>query len=274
MTDPEAVRSLARSGDGAAALELAASAWRDWLAAGTLEEGRAVLAETLGAPGADVPSAARVRVLYADGLLTFRQGDQESSRKRNEEALTVARAAGDRRGESDALVGLSRVSFRDGDYDRVRELAQQARELAREVGGLEAEAAPLHMLAAGTRLRGDYERARELYEESLELGRARENAHSISMELHNLGWVELHLENQAAAAARFAERGEAVGATDAPYEVAMESLNDAALAWSAGEHERAAELLRAAEATLAEAGTALDPDDAFEVAWLRERLAF
>ena len=70
---------------------------------------------------------------------------------------------------------------------------------------------------------------------------------------------------------RFAECAE-LRASDDPYDVAMRHLNDAALAYAAGERRRALELLGTAQSTLDDAGIALDPDDAFEVDWLRSRV--
>jgi len=271
---PEDVRRLLDGGDPVAALEAAAGPRRAWLSSGELEAGRSVLAAVLAAPGAEGPTATRARVLYGDGLLAFRQGAQEESRARNEEALRVARAAADPGAESLALTGLSRVAFRDGDYAQVRALAAQARSIARETGEREAELAPLHMLAAGTRLGGDYAAARELYEESIELQRelGRESEHrGIAMEQHNLGWVELHLGDVDAAARRFAER-DAVDSQEA-YDVAWRDVNAAALAAARGDRESAARLLVSGEAALTAMGMALDPDDAFELDWLRGQLA-
>jgi hypothetical protein len=52
----------------------------------------------------------------------------------------------------------------------------------------------------------------------------------------------------------------------------MTHLNQAALAFAAGDSNRAADLLEQTESTLESAGIVLDPDDAFEVEWLRDRL--
>src|SRR5439155_24729806 len=133
----------------------------------------------------------RVRALYADGALAFRAGDQQRSLERNQEALRIARATDDVRGECDALTGLARVALRDGRYDEVVALARQARDRARAAGDREAEAAPLHLQVAGIRLQQDYAGAREVYLESLDLNAALGNAAWVAMEQHNLGWVEL-----------------------------------------------------------------------------------
>jgi tetratricopeptide (TPR) repeat protein len=130
---------------------------------------------------------------------------------------------------------------------------------------------PLHLLAAGTRLAGDYDAAAELYNESLELNRRLGDARMVGMELHNLGHVEVHRGNVDAAGRCFAERAD-VSAQDDPYEVAMTHLNNAALAFVRGDRRRASEQLERTQSTLDDAGIVLDPDDAFEVDWLRAEL--
>ena len=265
----EAARFLAENGEEEAAAELAANLWRLWLLLGDVAGGRQLLAAALDV-GDRRPSRARALALYGDGLLAFRAGAQTESQDRNEAALRAARAIGDRQAEALALVGLSRVAFRAGDYPRVRSLAAEARGLTRQLDAA-AGAAPLHMLAAGTRLAGDLDEAVELYTESLELARRLGDSRGVAIELHNLGHVELHRGNLEAAERYFAECAEIRNRRD-PYEAAMTHLNQAALAFARGDPEAAAELLGRTRSTLEGAGIMLDPDDAFEVGWLSDRL--
>jgi tetratricopeptide (TPR) repeat protein len=213
--------------------------------------------------------AARARALYADGLAAFREGDQRTSKTKNEAALELARESGDLEAEALALVGLSRVALREGDYAGVCTLASRARERV-EGESRALDAGPLHMLAAGTRLMGRYDAARDLYAESLELNREMRNDYGIGMELHNLGFVELHRGNPSEAEHLFNEAATLSG--DAPYDLAMGDLERGALAAVQGDRSTAAELLATAEKRLRDAGIVLDPDDAFELAWVRDAL--
>ena len=265
-----AVSWFAGSGEHEAAAELASNVWRLWFVSGDVVGGRRLLAAAIDVPGV-APSRARALALYADGLLAFRAGEQSESRERNEEALAAARAVGDREAEALAFVGLSRVAFRDGDYERVRSLAAEARELTRDLDAA-AGVMPLHMLAAGTRLSGDLDGAVELYTESLDFNRSLGDSGMAGVELHNLGHVELHRGNVDVAERCFAECAEIRGGDQDPYDAAMTNLNQAALAFAAGERDRAAELIGQTESTLESAGIVLDPDDAFEVDWLRGQL--
>jgi tetratricopeptide (TPR) repeat protein len=265
----EAARFLAENGDEEAAAELAEKVWWLWYLPGDLDGARQLFTAALDG-GEGSPSRARALALYSAGRVAFRAGAQGESQARNEAALQAARAVGARDAEALALVGLSRVAFRDGDYQRVRSLAAEARELA---GDLDAAtgAAPLHMLAAGTRLAGEYDEAVKLYNESLELAHRTGDSRGVGMELHNIGHIELHRGNIDAAERCFAERAEVCN-NDDPYEAAMTHLNHSALAFARGDREGAAELLQRTQSTLDGVGIVLDPDDAFEVSWLRDRL--
>ena len=265
----EAARFLTSKGEEEAAADLAANVWRLWFLVGDVAGGRRLLAAALDV-GRQPASRSRALALYGDGVLAFRAGEQAESEGRNEQALEVARAVGDREAEALALVGLSRVALRNGDYPRVQSLAAKARELTRDLGEA-AGAAPLHLLAAGTRLAGDYAGAVDLYTESLALNRRLGDSRGVGMELHNLGHVEVHRGNVKEAERCFAECA-AVRARDDPYEAAMTGLNQAAISFARGDRDQAAALLEHTQATLDEAAIVLDPDDAFEVTWLRDNL--
>ena len=238
---------------------------REYLGKGDISGGRAFLAEVLDRDG--TPSHHRALVLYADGLLAFRQGEMDVSRARNETALAMARELGDGEAEAYALVGLSRVALRAGDYADVVALAERARELVRD--DRDASVAPLHMQAAGTRLLGRYEEARTLYEESLELNRVRGDARMTAAELHNLAHVALRLGDVDEAEERLEEWRALVALSEDPYDLAMQRLNEAALLIARGSPECAGPLLAEAEERLAAAGIVLDPDDASELQHLR-----
>ena len=266
----DAVDHFAKVGDAPSALELAGRSWRLWFARGELDEGGAVITTALSVPGGTAAPRWQVRALSADGILAFRAGDQPRSRASNEKALQIARQTGDVRGECDALTGLARVALRDGRYGEVIALARQARDLATDAGDQEAGAAPLHLHAAGTRLGGDYAAARELYLQSLSLNTDLGNRAWVSMELHNLGWVELHLGNVEAAKARFRQRDEA-GVTDV-YGEAWTELNWSAVAAAESDVADAHRRFAIGSSGLDRLGLALDPDDLAELEWLRKQV--
>ncbi len=264
-----AVKTFCQNGDAASALELVGRAWRVWLSQDALGEGSAMAAAALSTPGAVAVPVWRVRTLYGDGVLAFRAGDTARSLDRNQEALDIARAAGDLRGECDALTGLARIALRDGRYDDVVALAVQARERAQQGGDCGAEAAPLHLHAAGVRLQGDHAAARNLYLESLELNVSLGDARWVAMEQHNLGWVELHLGDVDSAEARFASIEPQAG--DA-YGKAWDDLYRAATALARGRRDEARQRFGAGAKALEALHATLDPDDQAEFDWLASRL--
>ena len=265
----EAARFLTEAGEHAAAVELVSKLWRIWLRTGDIAGGRQMLAAVLDV-GPRNPSKARALALYGSGLLAFRSGAMDESKSRNEQALEAARGVGDPEAEALALVGLSRVALRDHDYARVRSLSAEARELTRDLDPV-TWVWPLHLLAAGTRLAGEYDEAHRLYTESLQLNRRLQDSGLAGMELFNLGFVELHRGRTDEAERCFAESAATRRPND-PYDTAMADLGEAALAAARNQRERALRLLDRVLSTLHAAGIALDPDDSYEVDWLRERL--
>jgi tetratricopeptide (TPR) repeat protein len=213
----------------------------------------------------------RTRALYADGLFAFRAGETDRSRQRNEEALGIARTTNDVRGECEALTGLARVALREGRHGDVIALAEEGRARAKQAGDIAAEAAPLHLHAAGERLLGHYGVARDLYVESAELNRAIGNEAWVSMEQHNLGWVELHLGDVDAAAERFRARDDSIAGDRVAG--AWTELNAAGVAIARGEKDEARRHFETGTQRLRELEVTPDPDDAFELAWLLEQLA-
>ncbi len=265
----DAARTLTASGDGEAAMELAANAWRVWMVGRDIDGGRRFLGAVLD-EGEQAPSRSRALALYGDGLFAFWQGDDAASWRRNEEALECAESAGDPEALALANLGLSRVLLNEGRYEASRAAAKRARAHAGELGEAMRQA-PLHMHAQAARAAGDYGEAAALFAESLALNRRIEDGGMVVVELHNLGHVEIHLGNVDRAEQLFAELEQLEDGAD-PYGEAMTGLNRAALAYRRGDLERARELLSGAEATLA--GSGIDPsaDDRAELDWLEAQL--
>ena len=251
-------------GEPERALRLAAALTTFWREGDRLPEGREWMESVLVASGADVPSAARAKALCGAGMLAFKQGDQEASRARNEEALRMARAADDWRAQMLALVGLARVALREGDIAAVRDNAERARTMARDMRDREGESRPLHMLAAAARLVGDLERARQLYDESLALARELKDDGMVAVELLNLGHVERSVGSHERSEEFFQESLRLSLARGTMSLVPQCLVGLGCTAAAAGDLSRAARLLGAGEARLQDTGATLDPDDQLE----------
>jgi tetratricopeptide (TPR) repeat protein len=255
--------------DADAAVELGANAWRIWMVARELGEGRAFLAAALDGSGGTPRH--RALALYGDGLLAFWTGAYDESRKRNEQALELARESGDPEALTLAHLGLCRSFFGAGDYEQAQASAKESLRHAEQLGPAISQA-PLHGYAQSTRFLGDLDEAADLLGQSLALNRRIDDKGMISVELHNLGHVELHRGNLDAARRLFEEL-EARPQPDDPYSVAMTHLNAGALAFADGDLERARQKLSSADATLTDSGIEPAPDDRYELDNLRRQLA-
>jgi tetratricopeptide (TPR) repeat protein len=255
---------LARAAGGldiAEATELAARAWRLWMAARDVAGGRAFLAEVLDERQPSDPSRWRALALYGDGLFAFWAGDAEGARRRNEEALALAQELDDSEALVYAHLGTSRVALEDGDHARAREHAVAARALA--VGfGEAAGQAPLHMEAQATRSAGDYDGAAELFEQSLALNRRIDDPSMVPVELHNLGLVEIHRDDADAAEQYFAQ----LPPSEDEYVQALMRVNRAGVAYRRGNVDEARELLAGVD------GEEFASDDREELEWLKREL--
>jgi tetratricopeptide (TPR) repeat protein len=263
-------------GEPARALRLAAALTAFWRDTGRLEEGRRWMQSVLAGPAAEVPSAARATALCGLATLAFKQGDQETARIQNEEALHIARAADDWPAQILALVGLARVALRDGDAVAGREHAERARTLARDMRNREAESSPLHLLAAAARVAGELRRAQELYDESVALARELKDDAIVAVELLNLGHVERQLGNHDRSEHLFRESLRLSLAHGSARLIPDCLVGLGCTAAVRGDLHRAARLLAAGQAALEAAGAVLDPDDQPEfdraVNAVRERL--
>ncbi|MDQ4032775.1 MAG: tetratricopeptide repeat protein [Actinomycetota bacterium] len=88
-----------------------------------------------------------------------------------DQALTIYRRLGDRRGEAEALRGLGEVERRVGGYAQAREYHSQALSLARELGDRRGEVEALRGLGHIERLVGGFAQAREYHSQALTLAR-------------------------------------------------------------------------------------------------------
>lgn len=137
--------------------------------------------------------------LYEQGLAAFREGNQATSKRLNEEALDVARANADRVNEVRALIGLSRVAFREGDHARLRKLCDEAMPIWEALPDRSTVTSPIHMRAESARMESEFERARELYEQSIAASHASGDEGMVALELNNMALLELTAQQPARA---------------------------------------------------------------------------
>ncbi len=164
-----AVEWLTETGDAEWGLRLGGALFRYWEMREYLAEGRARLDKLLKIAGAQAPTKARSRALFAAGVLGVEQGDYAAADALIRESLEISRQLGNAQGAAVCLNALA-VSARDrGDILSARSLFEESLTVWREVGDPKAVASAVSNLANIVKLQGDNTRARSLYAECLSI---------------------------------------------------------------------------------------------------------
>ncbi|MFN2513389.1 MAG: protein kinase [Pyrinomonadaceae bacterium] len=121
-------------------LRLAGALWRFWEMRGYLAEGRKHLASFISLPESEFTIKARLKALYAVGVLADAQCDYAAARSWFEEKLKLSRKLGDKWGVANSLNNLGIVALRQRDYDTAGSLYEESLTLWRELGNQSAVA--------------------------------------------------------------------------------------------------------------------------------------
>jgi hypothetical protein len=162
-------------GEVESAVRLAVAIGRFWFFRSFYEEGarwlESLLENLLASPGAVAP-AVHVRALYRAGILAWMRGDASRCGALGEEALALARAAGDAEGTALGLSLRACATPLEGQLDRAAEYAEQAVTAARQAGVRGTLGGQLLVQGNVLLELGELERAQAAAAEGLELLRA------------------------------------------------------------------------------------------------------
>jgi predicted ATPase/DNA-binding NarL/FixJ family response regulator len=164
------------------ALGLSGTLGEFWYVRGHWSEGRRWLEMAL-ASGAEAPDAARAKALARAGLMTWGQGDYESSIALTEEGLGLSRRAGDDAAVAAALRTLGLAEMHRHGLERASELLEEAVGLDRASDNAAGVARSLSVLGLVAVARQDYDRALALYEEGVALARKAEDDFALNVSL-------------------------------------------------------------------------------------------
>ena len=190
---------LIETGDAEWGLRLGAALFRFWEMREYFAEGRESLGRLLKLAGATAPTKARVRALFAAGVLTLEQGDYTSADALIRESLNTARELGDKQCAAICLNALAVNAQHRDDCAGARALFEESLLLWRELGDQKAVARSLSNLANIVKSQGDYSSARSLYAESLAIFRQLGDPRCVAWSMNYQGDVARELGDFTAA---------------------------------------------------------------------------
>jgi predicted ATPase/DNA-binding CsgD family transcriptional regulator len=235
--------SLTRA-DPVPGLRLAASLRVYWRTRGHAAEGADVLRALLDAPAAQEATLLRARALAAAAALLETTGSYATAEDYCQEALAIARAAGDEYLVADLLHERASVLLRRGQPGALP-LIEQGLDLARRLGELHLTARLLSARSYATYAEGDPAGAARDTAEALRLSRQAGDRLQVGSMLGNLGYYELSAGDLDAARRHLAESLDIFRALNHSDGIVYQAIN-------LGLAEYLADSPRAAEALFAE----------------------
>ncbi len=157
--------------DGPALVRMAGALWPFWHEQTYFAEGHRWLEVALDL-GHAAPAADRIAALTGAGTLAWYQARIEQALAWHEQALALAREAGDRAAEAFSLINLSGPAMEFGDYDLAFTRLEAGLRAARAVGATEAASLALHNLGCLAWLQGEYQTSQQRAKEALALAQA------------------------------------------------------------------------------------------------------
>ena len=234
-----------------AALEMASAIWRFWQQRGHVAEGRSRLERLLALPAAAPRDATRARALGAAGSLAYWLADYGAMERHYVEAAEIARELGDRRLISHALFDLSFVWFSSGDLEASLRHLNECLEVAEE-DDLVLRARASNTIGYARMAVGDAAGALEPIERAIDLHRRAGERLALSESLTAAAIVNRALGRRDEALRRLAEATALIGPTTEALFVVPIVFHHAILATDAGDAERGAILVGAAERVVEE----------------------
>ncbi|HEY2822814.1 MAG TPA: protein kinase [Candidatus Acidoferrum sp.] len=184
-----ALEWLTETGDAAWGLRLGTDLFNFWETREYLAEGCEKLIRILNLPSAAAPNKARMRALFAVGVLAGEQRDYSVAEKYVNESIVLARALGDQAGLAVALNALAVLRREQLDLSGAQKMFEECLAIWREIGDQRAIARTLSNQAGVAKIGGDYERSRTLYAESFATFRALGDREGVAWSLNHQGDV-------------------------------------------------------------------------------------
>jgi predicted ATPase len=170
-------------------LRLGLALFRFWEMREYLAEGRELLGKLLRVAGAAAPNNARMRTVFAAGVLAAEQGDHAAAGRLHEESLEIARLLEDKQSVAISLNALA-VGARDtGNLTAAKTLFEESLALWKDLCDNLAVARALSNLASVVKSQGDSAHALALYRECLAIFRELQDRTGMAWALNHQGDV-------------------------------------------------------------------------------------
>ncbi|MGO8960929.1 MAG: adenylate/guanylate cyclase domain-containing protein [Streptosporangiaceae bacterium] len=211
--------------DPAPGIRLVGSLRTFWKARGHATEGAQALRALLDVPAAESATLGRARGLAAAAYLLEQTGDYPIAEKYCEDALAIARLAGDNYLVADVLSVQASVLLRRGQRDTALPLIELGLELARRPDEPHLRARLLAARAFALDVGGDHEGAIRDAAESVRLYRQVGDRREVGTMLGNLGYAELSTGNLDIARSHLLESLNIARTLNDHYGVVYETFN-------------------------------------------------
>jgi predicted ATPase len=184
-----ALEWLLETGSAEWGLRLGAALFRFWESREHLAEGRDRLAKLLKIAGAEKPTIARLRAVFAAGILAREQGDYAAAYDLIADSLDIARKLNDKKCIATALNALAVNAQDRAELQDSHALFEESLAVCRELGDAHSVARALSNIANVATLRQDYAQARTLYAQCLSTFRELGDRSGIAWTLNHEGDV-------------------------------------------------------------------------------------
>jgi predicted ATPase/class 3 adenylate cyclase len=211
--------------DPAPGLRLATSLRMFWKTRGHAAEGTDALRALLDASAAQGATPLRARALACTVSLLEQTGGYSIAGEYCEEALAIARSAGDDYLVADLLELRAFILLRQGQYDAALPLVELGLNLARRVGEPHLTGRLLSVRSFARDVEGDHVGAARYAAESLRLYRQAGDQRGIARMVGNLGYIELSIGELDSARSHLLESLEIFRALNDNYGAAYHTFN-------------------------------------------------
>jgi non-specific serine/threonine protein kinase len=246
---------------------LVAALFRFWLARGYLREGLSWAESMLVLEPVEGADSTRARALRASGALALYGGDSETAGVRLEQAVALARLAGDLLTVANALSSLGVMKMGQGDLAQAEAHLRESLTLMRDLGERRGAVSTLTNLSVVPRFQGNMEQAAEIMDEALTLAREVGDRDLVATNLANASTVALRRGEVAKAYAMSYEALELYWALSDPRRCAIGLETLAGALAMMGYGVRAARLLGAAATLRVAVGSPKPVNEAADTAW-------